>query len=62
MTIGINLVIAVTDGDWFEMLRQQRSLFPSKHPRGHRDARLEAGRALSGAVLHGEVQARCRLF
>jgi hypothetical protein len=26
MTMGINLVIAVTDGDWFEMLRQQSNL------------------------------------
>jgi putative restriction endonuclease len=24
--MGIDLVIAVTDGDWFEMLRQQRNL------------------------------------
>ena len=24
--MGINLVIAVTDGDWFEMLRQQPNL------------------------------------
>ena len=24
--MGINLVIAVTDGDWFDMLRQQPNL------------------------------------
>jgi putative restriction endonuclease len=24
--MGINLVIAVTDGDWFDMLRQQPGL------------------------------------
>ena len=27
--MGINLVIAVTDGDWFDMLRQQPNLCPA---------------------------------